>query len=99
MAMRHVRLREYRKRCQHLNNHLSKRRLSKTDKIMLLLSKDRQPVLAEDTNTAVRAKTPKSRTINTEYGIGAHGREKRKGKSIMPTELLDYCPEKFNKLV
>lgn len=102
MAMRHVRQREHRKRSLRIDTHLSRAKISKVEKVILIVSK-----LEVITSEIVSIQKPtkkrrmKGSGVNpfSDYGISAHGREKRKGKSKPVNELLEYCPGKFNKLV
>lgn len=100
MAMRHVRQREHRKRCNELEARLQKKRLSRTDEVLLIISRYET---SSDCGKGEKETSPKPRkktdNFYAEYGISARGREKIKGKSKPVRELLDYCPSKFNKLV
>ncbi|WP_238340110.1 hypothetical protein [Citrobacter sp. NCU1] len=102
MAMRHVRQREYRKRCLELDAHLNRTKVSKVEKVILIVSK--LEAISSEIGSAqkqiMKRSVKRSRdTLFSDYGISVHGREKRRGKSRPVRELLDYCPSKFNKLV
>ncbi|MHB9331410.1 hypothetical protein ACP3S7_28330 [Phytobacter ursingii] len=102
MAMRHVRQREHRKRCLRLDAHLKRTKVSRVEKVILIVTK--LEAISSDIGSASQQSIKRNinRSIDnpfSEYGISAHGREKRKGKSRPVAGLLEYCPDKFNKLV
>lgn len=73
-----------------LEAHLKKDRMSKTDRILLILSKS-EPSLVEDKRVKKSSSCKKMKSSNNyaEFGISAHGREKRRGKSMPPREVRD----------
>lgn len=88
MAIRHVRQREYRKKRMELEACLTKDRLSKTDRILLIISKFEPSVVEEKRGSkASTGKKKKGNNYYAEFGISAHGREKRKGKSMAPKDI------------
>lgn len=90
MAMRHVRQREHRKRRMELEAHLNKERSSKTDRVLLILSKTESLVFEQKRGKKTSSvQRKKSSNHYSEFGISAHGREKRKGKSMPPREVRD----------
>ncbi|EGH9360844.1 hypothetical protein IFG57_004006 [Salmonella enterica] len=90
MSMRHVRQRALKKKCLDIEAFLKKDRLPKIDRVILQATRSISPGESSKINLGetVQKKKNKSRALYKELGISATGKEKRKGRSRPPVEVM-----------